>query len=80
MIDARLFALVAALVLAPILLSRNVARIVGATLLAHADAIDAYRVRFSSRASHWFDQAVAAAAITALGQLSWIEIETVEEA
>ena len=60
MIDARLFALVAALVLAPILLSRNVARIVGATLLAHADAIDAYRVRFSSRASHWFDHAVAA--------------------
>ena len=60
MIDARLFALVAVLVLAPILLSRNVARIVGATLLAHADAIDAYRVRFSSRASHWFDQATDA--------------------
>lgn len=60
MIDARLFALVAALVLAPILLSRNVARIVGATLLAHADGIDAYRRRASERAEHWFDQATDA--------------------
>lgn len=58
MIDARLFAIIAALVLAPVFLSRNIARIVGATLLAHADAIDAYRERFSSRASHWFTQAV----------------------
>jgi hypothetical protein len=57
-IDARLLALIAVLVLAPLFLSRNIARVVGATLLAHADAIDAYRARFSSRASHWFSAAV----------------------
>jgi hypothetical protein len=50
--------MIVALVLAPLLLSRNIARIVGSTLLAHADAIDAYRKRFSSRAGHWYTQAV----------------------
>ena len=57
MIDARLLAIIIAGVLAPLFLSRNIARIVGATLLAHADAIDAYRERFSRRASHWYAHA-----------------------
>jgi hypothetical protein len=58
MIDTRLFALIAVLILAPVLLSRNVARIIASALLAHADGIDAYRRRASERAEHWYGQAV----------------------
>lgn len=39
------------------LVSRHIARIVGSTLLAHADAMDAYRERMRVRTEFWFERA-----------------------
>ena len=44
-----------AAILVMCLISRHIARIVGSALLAHADALDAYRDRMSTRTEHWFN-------------------------